>query len=84
MKVSEIREHSTEEIHNLLEELRRRLFDLRAQAVTEKLEDPSQLRRAKRDIARVLTVMHERQIKDVESRQHHLEKEHRGKVDAGK
>ena len=84
MKISEIREHSTEELHNFLEELRRRLFDLRSQAVTEKLEDPSQLTKAKRDVARVLTVLRERQIWDVESRQHHLEKAHLGKGTAGK
>ena len=83
MKISEIREHSTEEIHNLLEETRRHLFDLRAQAVTEKLEDPSQLRKTKKDVARILTVMREREITDIESKQHHLEKEH-GSVRSGK
>jgi len=78
VKISEIREHSTEELHNLLEELRRRLFDLRSQAVTEKLEDPSKLAGAKRDVARVLTTLREREIRDIESHQHHLEKEHAG------
>ena len=80
MKIKEIREHSTEELHNLLEELRRKLFDLRAQAVTEKLEDPTQLAKAKRDIARVLTALRERQEKDIESRQHQLERKHKGTV----
>jgi len=80
VKIAEVREHSNEEIHNLLEELRRKLFDLRAQAVTEKLENPSQLKDAKKDIARVLTVMREREIRDVESAQHHLEKKHRARV----
>ena len=80
MKISEIREHSTEELHNLLEELRRRLFDIRAQRVTEKLEDPTQLTKTRRDIARVLTILSERKVKDIESTQHHLEKEHAGKV----
>lgn len=77
MKISEVKEHSTEELHNLLEELRRRLFDLRAQAVTEKLEDPSQLGKAKRDIARVLTTLRQRAVRNIESTQHHLEKAHR-------
>jgi len=76
VKITEIREHSTEELHNLLEDLRRRLFDLRAQAVTEKLEDPTQLTKTKRDIARVMTSLREREVKDVESTQHHLEKSH--------
>lgn len=51
---------SDEERVSELQRLRRHLFDLRAQAVTEKLEDPSMLLKAKRDIARILTVMNER------------------------
>ncbi len=80
MKIQEIREHSTEELQNLLEENRRRLFDLRSQAVTEKLENPSLLTKTRRDIARILTVLREREIKDIESKMHHLEKEHAGGV----
>jgi large subunit ribosomal protein L29 len=60
MKISEIRELTDEERQAELDRLRRHLFDLRAQAVTEKLEDPSMLTTAKRDIARLLTVMRER------------------------
>ena len=78
MKIREIREHSTEELQNLLEENRRRLFDLRAQAVTEKLEDPSMLTKARKDVARILTVLRERHITDLESKMHHLEKAHAG------
>ncbi len=80
MKIQEIREHSTEELQNLLEENRRRLFDLRSQAVTEKLENPSLLTQTRRDIARILTVLREREIKDIESKMHHLEKEHAGSI----
>ncbi len=83
MKIVETREHSTEELHNLLEDQRRRLFDLRAQAVTEKLEDPTRLTKTRKDIARVLTVLKERQETDIESKQHHLEKAHMGE-DAAK
>ena len=60
MKVEEIRHFSDEEIQTELDRLHRHLFDLRAQAVTEKLEDPSMLAKAKRDIARVLTIRHQR------------------------
>ncbi len=81
MKVKEVREHSTEELENLLEELRRKMFDLRSQAVTEKLEDPTLLRKTKSDIARILMVLRERDIKDLDSKIHHLEKTH---VIAGK
>ncbi len=55
MKTEEIRHFSEDELASELERLRRHLFDLRAQAVTEKLEDPSMLRKARRDVARLLT-----------------------------
>jgi len=61
MKISEVRQLSDEELRSELERLRRRLFDIRSQAVTEKLEDPTLLTKGRRDIARVLTVMRERQ-----------------------
>ncbi len=73
MKVAEIRELKSDELHNELDRMRRHLFDLRSQAVTEKLEDPTQLTKAKRDIARVLTVMRERGETGIEERQFHLE-----------
>ena len=63
----------TEELHGELDRLRRHLFDLRAQAVTEKLENPSRLTGAKRDIARVFTVMGERGETGIEQQQYHLE-----------
>jgi large subunit ribosomal protein L29 len=61
MKMKEIRELSDEELQAELERLRRHEFDLRAQAVTEKLEDPSLITKTKRDIARLLTAIKERQ-----------------------
>ena len=66
MKVEEIRHFSDEEIQTELDRLHRRLFDLRAQAVTEKLEAPSMLAEAKRDIARVLTIRRQRQLAGAE------------------
>jgi large subunit ribosomal protein L29 len=60
MKIKELREWNDEELRSELDRLRRHLFDLRAQAVTEKLEDPSSLTKAKRDIARILTIRRER------------------------
>ena len=62
MKVEDIRQLSDEELGTELERLRRHLFDLRAQKVTEKLEDPSILTKTKRDIARILTVVRQREI----------------------
>ena len=62
MKIIEIRQLSDEELQSELERLERHMFDLRAQAVTEKLEDPSMLAKTKRDIARIRTVQRERQL----------------------
>ncbi len=73
MKIQELREMKTEALHNELDRLRRHLFDLRAQAVTEKLANPNQLTLAKRDIARVFTVMNERGETGIEEKQYHLE-----------
>ncbi len=60
MKISEVRALSSEELDNELDRLKRHLFDLRAQAVTERLEDPTMISKAKTDIARLLTVQSER------------------------
>jgi large subunit ribosomal protein L29 len=62
MKVNEIRQLSDEELRAELDRLRRHLFDVRAQKVTEKLEDPSILTKAKRDVARIMTVMRQREL----------------------
>ncbi len=73
MKASEIRDLKTVELHGELDRLRRHLFDLRAQAVTEKLENPHGLIASRRDIARILTVLHERGVVGIEQQQYHLE-----------
>jgi len=62
MKASEIREMNPDELEGELETLERRLFDIRSQAVTEKLEDSTLLTKAKRDIARLKTVIREREL----------------------
>ncbi len=73
MKIADMRELKTEELHAELDRLRRHSFDLRSQAVTEKLEDVSQLGKTRRDIARVFTVLKDRGETDVEQKQYHLE-----------
>ncbi len=60
MKILEIRELSNEELASELGRLKRHLFDLRSQAVTEKLEDTTLIGKTKRDIARILTAQAER------------------------
>ncbi len=73
MKISEIRDMKTDELHSELDRLRRHLFDLRSQAVTEKLQDPTMLTKAKRNIARIFTVLRERGETTVEQKQYHIE-----------
>jgi large subunit ribosomal protein L29 len=60
MKIKEIRGLNDEEVALELERLREQLFSLRSQAVTEKLQNPMQLPKCRRDIARFLTVQRER------------------------
>ena len=62
MTAKEIREKETEHLKHELTEQRKHLFDLRSQAVTEKLEDPSQLRKTRKDIARMITTLRQREL----------------------
>lgn len=67
MKIKEIREHDTGHLEHELADKRKHLFNLRSQAVTEKLEDPSQLRKTRKEIARMMTVLRQRQLEARES-----------------
>jgi large subunit ribosomal protein L29 len=60
LKASEIRELTDDELERRLDESRQELFNLRFQHATGALENPAALARAKRDIARLLTLVHER------------------------
>ena len=62
MKTKEIREKNDEALLHELRDQQKHLFDLRSQAVTEKLEDPSQLLKVRRDIARMKTILRQRQL----------------------
>jgi large subunit ribosomal protein L29 len=61
MKAEEIREMSLDEIENHLDDSREELMRLRFQAATGELTDPNQLRFLKKRIARMLTILHERE-----------------------
>ena len=65
MKASEIRDMRDEEIIERFDELEKQLFALRSQAVTEKLENSKAILNVKRDIARVKTVMREKELRDL-------------------
>ena len=60
MKAQQYREMSPDELGSKLEELERHLFDLRSQAVTEKLENSKSIVNVRRDIARLKTIIRER------------------------
>ncbi len=60
MKARQYREMSPDELDGRLEELEKHLFDLRSQAVTEKLENSRAIINTRRDIARVKTIVRER------------------------
>ncbi|MHC4146922.1 MAG: 50S ribosomal protein L29 [Planctomycetota bacterium] len=57
MKAQHYREMSPDELEGKLDELERHIFDLRSQAVTEKLENSKAVVNVRRDIARIKTVM---------------------------
>ena len=71
MKMAELNSMKSNELQVELEQLRRHLFDLHSQAVTEKLENPHQLQVARKDIARVLTLLNGRGQTNIESEQRH-------------
>ena len=62
MKVKEIRELSTEEINAKIVETKQELFNLRFQQATGNLEKPSRVRELRHTVARMKTVLREREI----------------------
>jgi len=61
MKAKQYREMSLDELVDKLDEFAKRLFELRSQSVTETLENNKAVRNIKRDIARIKTVIGEKQ-----------------------
>ncbi len=62
MKPAEFRAMSDEHLTLTLKETVKNLFHLRFQSATERLETPSEIRKAKRDIARIKTIQREREL----------------------
>ena len=59
---AEYRNMSLDELANTLKGVQKNLFDLRFQSATDRLETPSQIRKARREIARIKTVQRQREI----------------------
>ena len=62
MKASEIRELTAEELSSKLGELKKDLFNLRLQLATNQLDNTNKINEVKHDIARVNTVIREKQL----------------------
>jgi large subunit ribosomal protein L29 len=62
VKPSEIREMSNEELAEALLEAKEERFNLRFQVATNQLDNTARLTAVKKDIARILTVMREREL----------------------
>ena len=62
MKANEIRKLSVEELTKQLADLKKDLFMLRMQHATNHLENPIKISNVRRDIARVKTVLREKQL----------------------
>jgi large subunit ribosomal protein L29 len=62
MRASEFRELTTEELQNRLEETRRELFNLRQQWYAGSLMDANVMTAVRKDIARILTILREREL----------------------
>ncbi len=60
MKVKELRELSAEQLNDKLAELKKELFNLRFQHAINQLDNPHKIADVKHDIARVMTILHEK------------------------
>ena len=62
MRAKEIREMSATELENKLMQLKKDLFTLRMQHATNHLDNPTKISAVRRDIARVKTVIRQKQL----------------------
>jgi large subunit ribosomal protein L29 len=63
MKAKELREKTGQELQKELDELKQELFKLRFQLATNQLSNPMGIKMVKRDIARIKTILRERELK---------------------
>ena len=64
MKVTELRELATEELTTKLAENKQELFNLRFQNAINQLDNPKKIGEVKKTIARIKTIIHERELED--------------------
>ncbi len=63
MKANELRDLNDEELKAKESDLREELFNLKMRHRTSGVEDPLRIRRTRKDLARVKTILHQRQLK---------------------
>jgi len=64
MKMSDLRQMTTDELQQELTNNRKEWYNLRHQGVIEQLENPAQLKKNRRAIAQILTVLREREMNE--------------------
>ncbi len=67
MKASELRELSVEELQVKLKDLKQELFNLRFQLAVNQLENPMRISAVKKDIARISTILRQRELNGSEA-----------------
>lgn len=68
MKANKVRDLTVNELEQKLVELKGELFNLRFQMATGQLENPMRVRDVKKSIARIKTILRERELKSVEAK----------------
>ena len=63
MKISEIKEMTKEELETKLEDIKKGLFNLKFQKATGQLNSPVKIRNLRKDIARIKTLIKEKEFK---------------------
>jgi large subunit ribosomal protein L29 len=66
MDIGELRECTEERLRELEKSLRRQIFESRIKNFTNQLDDTASIRRARRDLARVLTLLNQRTAQEGE------------------
>jgi large subunit ribosomal protein L29 len=67
MKITDLRGKSSEDLLDMVEEFKEKLFKLRFAAVTEKVDNPSEIRSLRKTIARIKTIIKQREGSTVEA-----------------
>ena len=62
VKTADYREMDDEQLNHSLREMNKNLFHLRFQSATDRLETPSEIKKAKQQIARLRTILREREL----------------------